>query len=161
MPRYIERFNRLITQTDQELGVTPSFVIDQVQADMFGLLVRDFQPAYNNPDWYVNAGDAPETEVHPLHLVSLTARILLAVGLPIRTDDEVAALNYGYGQVSWPAPLRIGQPARARVRLDGIEDRGAGRYLVRATVTMEAEGTPNPVMVAETLSYYYPVQAPA
>jgi len=69
--------------------------------------------------------------------------------------DATMVVNYGLNKVRFPAPVRAGSRIRARVRLLKIEVIEGGAQL-EWQVTVECEGAPKPVCVAELLLRRYP-----
>ncbi len=63
-------------------------------------------------------------------------------------------INYGLNGARFPAPLRAGQRVRARFAPSAIEDVPGGVQLTW-TITIEAEGSDQPVCVAESVSRRY------
>ena len=63
-------------------------------------------------------------------------------------------INYGLNRVRFPAPVPAGGRIRARCTLQAVEEVPGG-FQVAWAVTVECEGQPKPVMVAESLSRLY------
>ena len=63
-------------------------------------------------------------------------------------------INYGLNRVRFPAPVPAGGRIRARCTLQAVEE-VPGSFQVAWAVTVECEGQPKPVMVAESLSRLY------
>ena len=63
-------------------------------------------------------------------------------------------INYGLNRVRFPAAVPAGARIRARCTLQAAEEVPGGLQLAWV-VTMECEGQPKPVMVAESLSRLY------
>ena len=58
-------------------------------------------------------------------------------------------------KVRFLAPVITGTRVRLRTTLLSIEDVGPGQYLMKATNTIEIEGTEKPALIAETLAMLY------
>jgi acyl dehydratase len=65
------------------------------------------------------------------------------------------AVNYGLDRVRFIAPVRSGKRIRGRFRLDSVEEKAAGQYLMRHTVTVEIEGEEKPALTAEWLGLIF------
>jgi acyl dehydratase len=66
-------------------------------------------------------------------------------------EGALYGINYGFDRLRLLAPVRVGRRIRNRMKLLDVEDRGAGRFLVRTENTVEVEGEERPAMVAEWL----------
>ena len=95
--------------------------------------------------------------MHGLHLLSLVFEAWKELELPFATTEDMTPVNYGFDRVRFTAPLRVGQRARARIVLDAVTKRDDGAYLVKATHTVEAEGSSKPCLVAEILLLFIPI----
>jgi acyl dehydratase len=65
------------------------------------------------------------------------------------------AVNYGLDRVRFIVPVRSGKRIRGRFRLDSVEEKAAGQYLMRHTVTVEIEGEEKPALTAEWLGLIF------
>jgi len=65
--------------------------------------------------------------------------------------DTRMGVNYGLGKVRFPAPVPSGSRLRGRFKLLGYEPIEGGAQ-VTVEVTMECEGSPKPVCVAESVA---------
>ncbi len=73
----------------------------------------------------------------------------------LRVEGVGHILNYGLNRVRFIQPVRTGQRVRSRLRILGVESRGAGR-MVCCEMTVEVEGESRPACVAETVMLYLP-----
>lgn len=73
----------------------------------------------------------------------------------LRVDGVAHVLNYGLNRVRFTQPVKMGQRVRSRLRILGVEPRGAGR-MVRCEMTVEIEGETRPACIAETVMLYLP-----
>jgi len=60
-------------------------------------------------------------------------------------------VNYGFDRVRFPAPLRAGARVRATMEIPAVDDAGEGWIAITQRFTVEAEGEPKPVCVADSL----------
>ena len=135
------------------LGVTEDFSIRQSEIDVFGALTQNIDPMHNDPEWG-RAGPFGGTIAHGMFTLSLLPGFAREIGLPVLTNDQVYAINYGFDRVRLLDPVPVGGRVRNRMVLDEVRDKGDGRYLVRTTNTIEREDSDKPCVVAEWLSMY-------
>jgi acyl dehydratase len=69
-------------------------------------------------------------------------------------DDVRMGVNYGLNKVRFPAPVPAGSRLRGHFRLLAFEPLPRGAQLTME-VTIEREGSPKPVCVAESVSRRY------
>lgn len=136
------------------LGSTPWTVIEQREADAFAILTGGFDPLYNDPNWARAFGPFGHSILRPLHLLALRAYFLPQVGLPVLSDEGMAAYNYGLDQVHWHNELAPGTPMRDHVQLLDVAVKGAGNYLVKTRHVLEARGEERDIFSADCLTYY-------
>jgi acyl dehydratase len=140
-------------RTGDWLGATPWTVIEQRDADAFAILTTGLEPSYNNP---VRAANGPfgHSIVRPLQLLALRAYFMPPVGLPVLSDEKMAAFNYGLDGVRWYAAVEPGTPVRDHVRLTSVRLKEPGRYLIATRHVVEARGQKRAVMEADSLSLF-------
>ena len=92
--------------------------------------------------------------IHPFHLLSLRSFFLPQVGLPVLTDDSMAAFNYGLDRARWYAPVPAGARMRDHVQLLEAREKDPGRYLVKTRHILELDGEPLAAMAADTLTLF-------
>eukprot|EP01031_Cornospumella_fuschlensis_P003591 gene3591-4473_t len=64
-------------------------------------------------------------------------------------------VNYGLNKVRFTAPVPVGSRLRAAFKLLGVDDVAGGAKQLTVEVAIEAEGSPKPVCVAESLARHY------
>lgn len=75
-------------------------------------------------------------------------------------EGALYGLNYGFDRVRLMAPVPVGSRIRNHMRLLGVEDKGAGRFVVRTENRVEVEGETKPAMIAEWLvMFFFPTDA--
>jgi len=135
----------------RELGVSAWFVVDQARIDAFADATLDHQFIHVDPG---RAAQTPFGGTIAHGLLSLSMIVHLCAELVPRLEHTRMLLNYGFDRVRFPAPVRSGRRIRARATLSGVDERGAGRFLLTLAVTIEIEGEPKPAVVAEWLSFH-------
>ena len=136
------------------LGVTPWTVIDKRSVDVFNLLSGMPGPIHSDPAWDREHSPSRTTDVNPLHLLALRSYFMPQVGLPVLTDEWMAAFNYGLDRARWYAPVAAGTPVRDHVQVLEAREKDPGRYLVKTRHLLEAEGAPEAVLAADTLTLF-------
>ncbi len=129
-----------------EFGPSPAMVVDQARVDGFAEVTGDDQWIHIDTE-RAAAGPYGATIAHgylTLSLIPILARQLYE--LPFCR----ARVNYGLNKVRFPAPMLVGSVVRARSTFVDLVHNGATATLtVRHTI--EAERSPKPVCVADTL----------
>lgn len=161
MTNWRQFFEDLKGRMGETIAVTDWRSYDQDSEDQFARLTDEWDPMHNDPAWSAKSPWGG-TIVHGFHvLCHVHSDLREYVGLPLMTNDEVWALNYGLDRVRFISPLRVGQRARSRIVLERIDERRPGEFLVRTVHTVEAEGAEKPFMVAEVLTLFQFRDTPA
>jgi acyl dehydratase len=142
--------DELKAQVGQELGVSDWVEVSQQAIDAFAEATGDHQWIHVDPE---RAKDTPfgGTIAHGLYTLSLGPRFSYEI---FTLDGFAFVLNYGFGKVRFPAPLKVGSKVRMRATLSGVEDVAGGVQMI-VTQTFEVEGGEKPVCVAESLTRAY------
>jgi acyl dehydratase len=136
----------------RQVGVSSWLTIDQARIDVFADATEDRQFIHIDP---TAAAQTPfgGTIAHGFLTLSLLSRMgAEAMLLP---DDLKMAVNYGLDRVRFLAPVKSGKRVRGRFTLDSVEEKAAGQYLVRHTVTVEIEGEDKPALTAVWLGLMF------
>jgi acyl dehydratase len=143
--------DELKAQVGQELGVSEWVEVSQETIDAFADVTGDHQWIHVDPE---RAKETPfgGTIAHGLFTLGLGPRFTYEI---FTLGGFAFALNYGYGKVRFPAPLKVGAKVRMRATLSAVED-VAGGVQMTVTQTFEVEGGEKPVCVAESLTRAYP-----
>jgi acyl dehydratase len=142
--------DELKAQVGQELGVSEWVEVSQETIDAFADVTGDHQWIHVDPE---RAKETPfgGTIAHGLFTLGLGPRFTYEI---FTLGGFAFALNYGYGKVRFPAPLKVGAKVRMRATLSAVED-VAGGVQITVTQTFEVEGGEKPVCVAESLARVY------
>ena len=132
-----------------EAGVSRWFTLDQARIDAFADLTEDHQFIHVDPE---RAAATPfgGTIAHGFLTLSLLAP-MSQDALP-RVERAVMGVNYGFDQIRFLAPVRSGTRIRGRFVLASADVKGADRWLLKHTVTVEIENETKPALVADWLS---------
>ena len=131
----------------QELGVSEWVSVDQKRIDQFAEATGDHQWIHIDPV-RAAAGPFKTTVAHGFLTLSLLPE-MSASAFEVR--DTRMGVNYGLNRVRFPAPVPSGSRLRGRFKLLSYEPIDGGAQLV-VEVTMEREGSPKPVCVAESVA---------
>ena len=136
----------------EEVGVSGWLTIDQQRIDEFAEATEDRQFIHVDPD---TAARTPfgGTVAHGFLSLSMLSR--MAADAMLVPYSIKMAVNYGLDRVRFIAPVRSGRRIRGRFRLDSVEEKAAGQYLMRHTVTVEIEGENKPALTAEWLGLIF------
>jgi acyl dehydratase len=136
----------------EEVGISGWLTLDQQRIDEFAAATEDRQFIHVDPD---AAARTPfrGTVAHGFLSLSMLSR--MAADAMLVPDSIKMAVNYGLDRVRFIAPVRSGKRIRGRFRLDSVEEKAAGQYLMRHTVTVEIEGEEKPALTAEWLGLIF------
>jgi len=142
-----EHLTDLQALVGQEVGVSDWISVDQKRIDQFADATGDHQWIHIDP---VRAAAGPfgTTVAHGF----LTLSLLPEMGASaFQVRDTRMGVNYGLNRVRFPAPVPSGSRLRGRFKLLSYEPIEGGAQLT-VEVTMEREGSPKPVCVAESVA---------
>lgn len=136
----------------QEVGVSDWFTLTQERINAFAEVTEDRQWIHCDVDRARAESPYRSTIAHGYLTLSLLSHLL---GQAVRVRGPFSRIiNYGLNRVRFPAAVPAGGRIRARCTLQATEE-VAGGLQITWMVTMECEGQPKPVMVAECLSRLY------
>ena len=140
----------------QEVGVSRWFLLDQARINAFAEITEDRQFIHIDSKL---AAQTPlgGTVAHGFLTLSLASAMSYDAVRPL--DGVIMGLNYGLDRVRFLTPVPSGARVRGRFVLTSAEDKGAGRWLLKHTLTVEIEGEPKPALVAEWLAMQMVVPA--
>lgn len=141
----------LAARMGEEMGVGEWFEITQERVDAFADATVDHQ-------WIHQAGSQADAGPFggPIAHGYLTLSLLshLKRSMPPPVENPRMVVNYGLDRVRFITPVRVGSRVRARGVLSGVEAIGGG-VQVKATFTIELEGSERPAAVIESLTRFY------
>jgi len=137
--------DKVRSRIGEEVGVSDWFEIDQERIDAFAEATEDRQFIHTDPD-AASAAGLGGTIAHGFLTLSLLSRMgAEAMLLP---ENVAMVFNYGFDRVRFLAPVGSGKRVRARFRLEAIDEKRPGQYLMRHDVTVEIEDEDKPALTA-------------
>jgi acyl dehydratase len=140
------------SRVGEEVGLSSWILVDQARIDAFADSTEDRQFIHVDPP---AAAQTPfgGTIAHGFLSLSLLSRMgseamLVPEGLKM-------AVNYGLDGVRFLAPVRSGKRVRGRFILDSVEEKAAGQWLLRHSVTVEIEQEEKPALSALWLTLLF------
>jgi acyl dehydratase len=150
--RVIEGVAELQGLVGQEVGVSDWFTLTQERINAFAEVTEDRQWIHCDEDRARAESPHGTTIAHGFLTLSLLDHLL---SQSVRVNGPFSRkINYGLNRVRFPAAVPAGARVRARCTLQAVEEIPGGLQIAWA-VTVECEGQPKPVMVAESLSRFY------
>ena len=143
---------QLKSQVGEEVGASDWVVIDQSKIGAFAEITGDHQWIHTEPQRAKTDSRYGRTIAHGFLTLSLLSR-LSHEAIDVSGSFRMR-INYGLNRVRFPAPVLEGSRVRARFGVLSVEDVEGGHQVVWL-VTMEAEGSGKPVLVAEWVIRYY------
>jgi acyl dehydratase len=132
------------------LGYSDWHPIDQERVDRFADATGDHQWIHVDP---ARAASGPfgGTIAHGYLTLAMAPALLQEL---LQVHGMRFGVNYGCNKVRFPAPLRVGTRLRLGAQVAGVEGVEGG-VQVTLDLTLEAEGAPKPVCVAQVVYRYY------
>jgi acyl dehydratase len=140
------------SRVGEEVGVSSWLLIDQARIDTFAEATEDRQFIHVDP---AAAARTPfsGTIAHGFLTLSLMSR--MAAEAMLVPEGLRMAVNYGLDRVRFLAPVKSGKRVRGRFTLDSVEEKAAGQWLLRHTVTVEIENEYKPALTAVWLGLMF------
>ncbi|MGI8613556.1 MAG: MaoC family dehydratase [Nocardioidaceae bacterium] len=130
----------------EHLGFSEWHVVTQQQVDGFADATGDHQWIHVDVE-RARSGPFGGTIAHGYLTLSMIPQLGREV---FRVDGIAMGINYGCNKVRFPAPLPVGARVRAGVEVADVQELRQGTQ-VGYRYTIELEGAPRPVCVAETV----------
>lgn len=135
----------------QELGESGWFTIDQDRINRFADVTLDHQFVHVDPQ---RARETPFGSTIAHGFLTLSLLVHLCLDFIPKLEGTGLMVNYGFDKIRFIAPVKVGSRIRARGRLDAVEERKAGQFLLSVGVEVEIEGQAKPALAAEWLSLH-------
>ncbi len=148
--RVFEKATDLQPLVGQVIGESDWVTIDQQRINLFADATGDHQWIHVDPEKAAK-GPFGTPIAHGFLTLSLIPDLAAKA---MRVNDTRMGVNYGLNRVRFPAPVPVDSRVRAVVKLVAYEPIEGGAQ-VTTEVTIEREGSPKPVCVAETVARRY------
>ncbi|MEW6706657.1 MAG: MaoC family dehydratase [Pseudomonadota bacterium] len=132
------------------LGTSEWLTVDQRRIQQFADATEDHQWIHLDAE-RAAAGPYRTTIAHGFLTLSLLPRMFETA---FEVVESRMGVNYGLNRVRFPAPVPSGSRVRGHFKLLSYEPVEGGAQLV-VEVTVECEGAPKPVCVAESVTRRY------
>jgi acyl dehydratase len=135
-----------------EVAASEWITITQEQVNLFAQATGDHQWIHVDVE-RAKAGPFGAPIAHGFLTLSLLPTFFESA---LKIEQTRMGVNYGLNKVRFVAPVPVGSRLRARMRLlacDAIDNNG---MQMAWEVTVEREGSPKPVCVAESIARHYP-----
>ena len=146
MVKKFSGLDEFVAAQGSQLGPTDWLEVTQERVNLFADATDDHQWIHVDPERAAN-GPFGGTIAHGL----LTLSLLPHFTHQLYTVDNIAmAVNYGYNNVRFITPVRVGSKIRARAEIAKV-DQLDGAVQATVPVTVEIEGSDKPAAVAESI----------
>ena len=134
---------------DKELGRSEWLTIDQERINLFAEATGDYQFIHVDP---VKAAQTPfgSTIAHGFLSLSLIPKLM--EDILVLPQGLKMVVNYGLDSVRFIQPVKVNSKVRLKVDLAEVTEKKPGQWLLKATATLEIEGSDKPAYIAEPLS---------
>ncbi|UZE23076.1 MaoC family dehydratase [Pseudomonas sp. B21-056] len=133
----------------KELGRSDWLTIDQDRINLFAEATGDFQFIHVDP---VKAAQTPFGSTIAHGFLSLSLMPKLMEDILILPEGVKMVVNYGLDSVRFIQPVKVDSKVRLKVDLVEATEKKPGQWLLKATATLEIEGSDKPAYIAEPLS---------
>jgi acyl dehydratase len=133
----------------KELGCSEWLTIDQERINLFAEATGDYQFIHVDP---VKAAQTPfgSTIAHGFLSLSLIPKLM--EDILILPQGAKMVVNYGLDSVRFIQPVKVNSRVRLKVDMNEVTEKKPGQWLLKATATLEIEGSDKPAYIAEPLS---------
>ena len=133
----------------KELGRSEWLTIDQERINLFAEATGDFQFIHVDP---VKAAQTPFGSTIAHGFLSLSLMPKLMEDILILPEGVKMVVNYGLDSVRFIQPVKVNSKVRLKVDMVEVTEKKLGQWLLKATATLEIEGSDKPAYIAEPLS---------
>ena len=133
----------------KELGRSEWLTIDQDRINLFAEATGDFQFIHVDP---VKAAQTPFGSTIAHGFLSLSLMPKLMEDILILPEGVKMVVNYGLDSVRFIQPVKVNSKVRLKVDMVEVTEKKPGQWLLKATATLEIEGSDKPAYIAEPLS---------
>jgi len=133
----------------KELGRSERLTIDQERINLFAEATGDYQFIHVDP---VKAAKTPFGSTIAHGFLSLSLMPKLMEDILILPEGVKMVVNYGLDSVRFIQPVKVNSRVRLKVDMNEVTEKKPGQWLLKATATLEIEGSDKPAYIAEPLS---------
>jgi acyl dehydratase len=133
-----------------DFGASAPVVVGQDRIDGFAEVTGDHQWIHVDVERARAESPFGGPVAHGFLTLSLLAAAISDAG--IVPADAKGVINYGLDKIRFLAPVPAGAAVTCRFRLASVEDKGAGRQLLRLEAQAQMAGTDKPAIVGEVLA---------
>ncbi|WP_282384271.1 MULTISPECIES: MaoC family dehydratase [unclassified Pseudomonas] len=133
----------------KELGRSEWLIIDQERINLFAEATGDFQFIHVDP---VKAAQTPFGSTIAHGFLSLSLMPKLMEDILVLPEGVKMVVNYGLDSVRFIQPVKVNSKVRLKVDMVEVTEKKPGQWLLKATATLEIEGSDKPAYIAEPLS---------
>ncbi|MCF4996220.1 MaoC family dehydratase [Pseudomonas syringae] len=133
----------------KELGRSEWLTIDQERINLFAEATGDYQFIHVDP---VKAAQTPFGSTIAHGFLSLSLMPKLMEDILILPEGVKMVVNYGLDSVRFIQPVKVNSKVRLKVDMNEVTEKKPGQWLLKATATLEIEGSDKPAYIAEPLS---------
>lgn len=133
----------------KEFGRSQWLTIDQERINLFAEATGDFQFIHVDP---VKAAQTPFGSTIAHGFLSLSLMPKLMEDIIVLPEGVKMVVNYGLDSVRFIQPVKVNSKVRLKVDMVEVTEKKPGQWLLKATATLEIEGSDKPAYIAEPLS---------
>ncbi|MBP5947081.1 MULTISPECIES: MaoC family dehydratase [Pseudomonas] len=133
----------------KELGRSEWLTIDQERINLFAEATGDYQFIHVDP---IKAAQTPFGSTIAHGFLSLSLMPKLMEDILILPEGVKMVVNYGLDSVRFIQPVKVNSKVRLKVDMVEVTEKKPGQWLLKATATLEIEGSDKPAYIAEPLS---------
>ena len=145
--KHFDRLEDLKAMVGHTVGISDWILVDQRRIELFAQATGDFQWIHVDAE-KAAAGPYGTTIAHGFLTLSLLPEMFESA---FSVGDSRMGVNYGLNRVRFPAPVPSDSRLRGHFKLLAFDAIEGGAQLT-VEVTIEREGSPKPVCVAESLT---------
>ncbi|MFG1606509.1 MaoC family dehydratase [Actinoplanes sp. NPDC049265] len=142
--------DEVIALAGQDLGATEWMEVTQERVNTFADATDDHQWIHLDAE-RAAAGPFKGTIAHGFLTLSLVIPLFTQL---LRVEGVAMGINYGLNKVRFPAPVRVGTRIRMLGTVVSVDPVDGGVQAV-FDFTVQAEGSPKPVCVAQSIQRFY------
>ena len=131
-----------------EIGTSDWITLDQPRIDAFAEVTEDRQYIHVDPEAAAQSAFGG-TVAHGFLTLSLLSRF--AADVMLVPPELKMAVNYGFNNIRFLAPVPVGARVRGIFRLTNIEEKGPGKLLMHHNVMVDIDVTEKPALTADWL----------